>query len=176
MDDRTNTEYQITFNLSNTLLPNNPLGIQMVNLINRENCKENLGLEQVQRNFFMKSRAVKIETGHKTFEVWPGFSFSINIYEAGLFLCANVRAKVLPKHSVLDVLKITYREIEDQAVGRNWDARKRVDEFRREAIKRVAGIQVRTMFNNKTYRVDDVDFRLSPGNFAIFFSVKIYLF
>ena len=120
----------------------------------------------------MKSRAVKIETGHKTFEVWPGFSFSINIYEAGLFLCANVRAKVLPKHSVLDVMKITYREIEDQAAQRHWDYQKRLEEFRREVIKRVAGIQVRTMFNNKTYRVDDVDFRLSPGKLAMSFSHK----
>jgi len=161
-DDRTEVQYTISFNLSNTLLPNNPLGIQMVNLINRDNCKENLGFEQVQRNFFMKSRAVKIETGHKIFEVWPGYSFSINIYEAGMFLCANVRAKVLPKHSVLDVMKITYREITDIAKSRQWSHDKFLEEFRREVIKRVAGIQVRTMFNNKTYRVDDVDFRLNP--------------
>ena len=74
-DDRTEVQYTISFNLSNTLLPNNPLGIQMVNLINRDNCKENLGFEQVQRNFFMKSRAVKIETGHKVsfIEIWNIF-------------------------------------------------------------------------------------------------------
>ena len=77
------------------------------------------------------------------------------------------RAKVLPKHSVLDVMKITYREISDRANASGWYHEKMLEEFRREVIKRVAGIQVRTMFNNKTYRVDDVDFRLSPGK--IFF-------
>ena len=60
-------------------------------------------------------------------------------------------------------MKITYAEIADRAQARGWYHEKILEEFRREVIKRVAGIQVRTMFNNKTYRVDDVDFRLSPG-------------
>jgi len=33
------------------------------------------------------------------------------------------------------------------------------EKFRQEVVRRVAGIQVRTMYNNKTYRVDDIDFR-----------------
>lgn len=31
--------YTIKFTLSNRCIPNNPLGIQVVNLINRQNCK-----------------------------------------------------------------------------------------------------------------------------------------
>ena len=68
-------------------------------------------------------------------------------------------------------MKITYAEIADRAQARGWYHEKILEEFRREVIKRVAGIQVRTMFNNKTYRVDDVDFRLSPG---MILSSKIY--
>ena len=67
-------------------------------------------MEQVQRNFFMKSRAASVESGGKTFEVWPGYTFSINIYEAGLFLVSNVRAKVMPNYTVLDILNATFIE------------------------------------------------------------------
>lgn len=130
LDNTSNTEYTITFTLSNTFIPNNPLGIQVVNLINRQNCKgiqillvayrplmpylENLEMEQVQRNFFMKSRAAQVESGGKTFEVWPGYTFSINIYEAGLFLVSNVRAKVMPNYNVLDILNATYIECQNE--------------------------------------------------------------
>ena len=72
---------------------------------------DNLNFEQIQRNFYMKSRAVRVTSGHKEFEVLPGYSFSINIYEAGLFLCANVKAKVMPKHNVLDVIKVMTHNI-----------------------------------------------------------------
>ena len=115
-------------------------------------------MEQVQRNFFIRDRAATITSGLKKFEVWPGYSFSINIYEAGLFLCSNVRAKVMPLGTVLDVIKVTYMEVKDQ-MGPGVPENRFIEQFRLEVIRRVAGIQVRTMFNNKTYRVDDIAFR-----------------
>ena len=34
--------------------------------------------------------------------------------------------------------------------------------FRKESTKRIIGIQVRTHYNNKTYRIDDIAWDLSP--------------
>lgn len=64
----------------------------------------------------------------------------------------------MPLGTVLDVIKVTYMEVKDQ-MGPCIGESQFIEKFRLEVIRRVAGIQVRTMFNNKTYRVDDIDFR-----------------
>ena len=112
----------------------------------------------------MKNRAVRVTSGHKEFEVLPGYSFSINIYEAGLFLCANVKAKVMPKHNVLDVIKVTHLELSEDPQKQCLPPNIFQEHLRKEVVRRIAGIQVRTMYNNKTYRVDDVDFRYLASN------------
>ena len=99
-------------------------------------------MEQVQRNFYMKSRAAQVESGGKTFEVWPGYTFSINIYEAGLFLVSNVRAKVMPNYNVLDILNATYIECRDKLQSGRCSNISFNELFRTEAIRRVCGIQV----------------------------------
>ena len=56
-------------------------------------------------------------------------------------------------------VKVTHRELREDPRTGKLDQGMFYEKFRQEVVRRVAGIQVRTMYNNKTYRVDDIDFR-----------------
>eukprot|EP01133_Synstelium_polycarpum_P002337 gene2337-2651_t len=79
-------------------------------------------------------------------EVWPGYFTSINHIEKGVSLLADLSSKVVRTDSVLSFIekgfaeRLTDRAVEDSLVGKI----------------------VITKYNNRTYRVASIDFKMNP--------------
>ncbi|KAL3183271.1 hypothetical protein MRX96_000252 [Rhipicephalus microplus] len=125
------------------LAPNNPEVLRLLNTQMRRNL-ERLGFVQINRHFFDKC-AVSAIPQHGL-ELWQGLVTAIGQHETDVMMVTDTVHKVLRRDSVLDIL---------QHVSA-------LKNYREEAIKRIAGCIVMTPYNNKTYRVDDIDWNKNP--------------
>uniref|UniRef100_A0A224YKC6 Aubergine n=1 Tax=Rhipicephalus zambeziensis TaxID=60191 RepID=A0A224YKC6_9ACAR len=125
------------------LAPNNPEVLRLLNTQMRRNL-ERLGFVQINRHFFDKC-AVSAIPQHGL-ELWQGLVTAIGQHETGVMMVTDTVHKVLRRDSVLDML----RHVSTSS------------NYRDEAMKRVAGCIVMTPYNNKTYRVDDIDWSKNP--------------
>nr|XP_017099031.2 LOW QUALITY PROTEIN: protein aubergine [Drosophila bipectinata] len=117
---------------------------QVLNLILRR-AMEGLNLQLVARNFFDPQAKINLE--NYRMELWPGYQTSIRQHENDILLCAEIAHKVMRTDTLYNILSENIRDSDDY----------------QNAFKRnVMGMVVLTDYNNKTYRVDDVDFSSSP--------------
>ncbi|KAH8377461.1 hypothetical protein KR093_005619, partial [Drosophila rubida] len=121
-----------------------PQQLQVLNLILRR-AMEGMNLQMVSRNYF--DPQAKIVLDNYRMELWPGYTTSIRQHESDLLLCAEIAHKVMRTDTLYHILSKNIRESDDYQAA-----------FKREVI----GMVVLTDYNNKTYRVDDVDFASSP--------------
>ncbi|MBZ3880721.1 Piwi-like protein 4 [Sciurus carolinensis] len=85
----------------------------------------------------------------KKLSLWPGFAISVSYFESRLLLSADVSYKVLRNETVLDFMTdLCYR------TG--------VSCFTQTCEKQLIGLIVLTRYNNKTYRIDDIDWSVNP--------------
>jgi aubergine-like protein len=82
-------------------------------------------------------------------ELWPGYMTSIRQHERDILMCTEITHKVMRQDTVLNLLQ----EIKCES-GVDWQ-----DKFKQAVL----GLVVLTDYNNRTYRVDDVDFRVTPA-------------
>ncbi|KAH7946707.1 hypothetical protein HPB52_003764 [Rhipicephalus sanguineus] len=122
------------------LAPNNPEVLRLLNTQMRRNL-ERLGFVQINRHFFDKC-AVSAIPQHGL-ELWQGLVTAIGQHETGVMMVTDT---VLRRDSVLDMLRHVSTSMN----------------YRDEAMKRIAGCIVMTPYNNKTYRVDDIDWNKNP--------------
>ncbi|KAH6929130.1 hypothetical protein HPB50_023840 [Hyalomma asiaticum] len=125
------------------LAPNNPEVLRLLNTQMRRNL-ERLGFIQINRHFFDKC-AVSAIPQHGL-ELWQGLVTAIGQHETGVMMVTDTVHKVLRRDSVLDLLS-------------NLSAS---PNYRAEAMKQVTGCIVMTPYNNKTYRIDDIDWSKNP--------------
>lgn len=83
-------------------------------------------------------------------ELWPGYITSIRQHEQNFLICAEVSHKVMRQETIYEILRTARQDH-----GANWQSA-----FSKEII----GSIVLTKYNNKTYRVDDVDYNSSPSS------------
>jgi aubergine-like protein len=119
--------------------------MQILNLILRK-AMEGLNLQLVGRNFF--DAASKIGIQEFKLELWPGYVTSIRQHEQEILLCCEISHKVMRMVTAMDILK-------NLASNSNAD-------FRTAFAKEMIGATVLTSYNNKTYRVDDIDWNSNP--------------
>ncbi|XP_043281262.1 piwi-like protein Siwi [Venturia canescens] len=119
--------------------------IQFFNIIMRK-CLEYLNLQLVGRNYFDAQNQVEVH--QYKLSLWPGYETSIRQMERDILMCAEITHKVMRQQTLLDILNDCYREHGNQYQER----------FKAQVI----GLTVLTDYNNHTYRVDDVDFDVSP--------------
>lgn len=81
--------------------------------------------------------------------MWPGYFTSIRQHERNILLNADIQFKVMRTDNVYDLLMECYHR------GGN---------FKQVFRDHIIGAIVLTKYNNKTYRIDDVDFGQSPSN------------
>lgn len=98
------------------------------------------------KNLYDPSRAVQIPK-HKL-ELWPGYVTSVSCQDGGFMLQTNVSHKMLRTDTVMDMLVELFRTNQH--------------EFQSEATKQIVGNVVMTRYNNKTYRVDDIQWDSNP--------------
>lgn len=134
---------QVTLKYIGIVSMTDSASLQILNIIMRS-CLEGLKLQLVGRNFF--DAISKLRVSNYNLELWPGYITSIRQHEKDILLCAEITHKVMRTDSVYKIL---------------LECIKRSD-FRDSFLREVMGMTVLTDYNNKTYRVDDVDFDSSP--------------
>ena len=82
-------------------------------------------------------------------ELWPGYITSIRRHEHDILMSVEINYKVMRQETVYDMLMQCRRSLD------NWPG---------NFLKMVLGTTVLTAYNNKTYRIDDVDFDTNPSN------------
>ncbi|GAA6220778.1 piwi-like protein 2 isoform X1 [Lates japonicus] len=138
-------EIQIKIQMTKILPPNSDLCIPFYNVVLRRVMKI-IGLKLVGRNHYDPESAVIL--GKHRLQVWPGYSTCIKRTDGGLFLCVDVSHKVLRNDSVLDVMNMLYQQSKEN--------------FRDECTKELIGSIVITRYNNRTYRIDAIEWNKSP--------------
>lgn len=83
------------------------------------------------------------------FELWPGYTTSIRQHEHHIMMCAEITHKVMRTETIHDIMVRISREDRD---------------FQGAFLQEVLGTTVLTDYNNKTYRIDDVDFSKKPSD------------
>ncbi|XP_030056067.1 piwi-like protein 4 [Microcaecilia unicolor] len=139
---------KITVRLTSQLPSGSPVCIQFFNILFKKILKM-LSMHQVGRNYYSPSDPVQIPQHRLT--LWPGFSVSVMQFENRLMLSADVSHKVLRSETVLDFMTNLYNKIGPQR-------------FVETCLKELLGLVVLTRYNNKTYRIDDMDWSVNPTN------------
>lgn len=137
-------EYIITIKFVGIISMTEWQSLQILNLILRRamGC---LKLQLVGRNFF--DPVAKIELREHGLQLWPGYQTAIRQHEKDILLCAEIAHKVMRMETVYDILTKCTKSCPDYQ-----------EEFRRQVL----GLTVLTDYNNKTYRINDVDFSKNP--------------
>jgi len=115
--------------------------IQFYNTLFRR-IMNTLKMVQMNKNYYNPAEAMMVPQ-HKL-EIWPGYVTAVHEYEGGVMLCLDVSHKVLRTSTAADLLKDVYRKDSTNMVA--------------NSKKALLGAVVLTRYNNKCYRVDDVDF------------------
>jgi len=105
-------------------------------------------MKQIDRNYYDMSHRIEIQ--NYGLQLINGFSTAIACYENKLLLCCEVTNKLLHKRTVFDLMADIYRNSRDDA------------SFREECNKQIIGRVIMTKYNNKTYRVDDINWEETP--------------
>ncbi|XP_071428127.1 piwi-like protein 1 [Pithys albifrons albifrons] len=143
---RNGEDVKITVTLTNELPPTSPTCLQFYNIIFRRLLKM-MNLQQIGRNYYNPCDPVSIPN-HRLM-VWPGFTSSILQYEESIMLCADVSHKVLRGETVLDFMHSLYSQVGEER-------------FKDTCAKELIGLIVLTRYNNRTYRIDDINWDNNP--------------
>ncbi|XP_063905421.1 piwi-like protein Siwi [Zophobas morio] len=118
--------------------------LQVFNIIIRK-CLALMGLQLIGRNYFMPD--AKIVLSEHKIQLWPGYFTSMRQHESDILLNVDLQFKHMRTDNVYDLLL--------ECQGPN---------ARREFTSRIIGGVVLTYYNNKTYKIDDVDFQSTPAS------------
>ncbi|NXG80612.1 PIWL1 protein, partial [Baryphthengus martii] len=143
---RNGEDVKITITLTNELPPSSPTCLQFYNIIFRRLLKM-LNLQQIGRNYYNPDDPISIPN-HRLM-VWPGFTSSILQYEESVMLCVDVSHKVLRSETVLDFIYSLYYQVGEER-------------FKEACAKELIGLVVLTKYNNRTYRIDDINWNANP--------------
>lgn len=83
-------------------------------------------------------------------QLWPGYSTSIRQHEANLLMNSEIKFKLMRDETLLDIMIRCHNDNRQ-----NWQ-----EAFTREIL----GSIVLTRYNNKTYKITDVDYTLTPSS------------
>ncbi|XP_073413168.1 piwi-like protein 1 isoform X2 [Dendrobates tinctorius] len=137
---------KITITLTNELPPTSPTCFHFYNIIFRRFLKM-MNMKQIGRNYYNPNDVTEVRA-HKL-SVWQGFTTSILQYETSIMLCIDVSHKVLRSETVLDVMYNLHSKLGAHA-------------FYDVCSKELIGQIVLTKYNNRTYRIDDIDWDFTP--------------
>ncbi|XP_077135126.1 piwi-like protein 1 [Ranitomeya variabilis] len=145
---RNGENVRITITLTNELPPTSPTCFHFYNIIFRRLLKI-MDLKQIGRNYYNPSDATEVRA-HRL-SIWPGFSTSILQYESSIMLSIDVSHKVLRNETVHDIMSSLYSSCGPQR-------------FQDACCKELIGQIVLTKYNNKTYRIDEIAWNMTPAS------------
>ncbi|KAL0280141.1 UNVERIFIED_CONTAM: hypothetical protein PYX00_001523 [Menopon gallinae] len=124
----------------------NVVYLQVFNILVRR-ALSNLNLQLVNRDYYDASAAIKLQKFNM--ELWPGYVTSIRQGEDSILMCSEISHKVMRLDTALDLLSDCYKQSQS---------------YRQTFQQMIIGQIVLTDYNNKTYRIDDVDFSTNPAS------------
>uniref|UniRef100_A0A1B6DVK7 Piwi domain-containing protein n=1 Tax=Clastoptera arizonana TaxID=38151 RepID=A0A1B6DVK7_9HEMI len=136
---------KITVKLVGDLMMGDGHYLQVYNILMRQ-CLKNLKLQLIGRDHY--DAAAKSSYDDLKLEVWPGYKTSIRQHDPSILMCAEITHKIVRKENAYELYT---KHI-------NYDPSKYKDTFTNEIL----GSVILTCYNNKTYRIDDIDFNNSP--------------
>ena len=116
-----------------------------------------LHLEQIGKGYFSPKNAKTLE-GHDI-SVWPGFISGLKMTEYGVIINVDVSHRVLRNETVLQRM-VALKSLNNGGV----DESGKTENSRQTLFTNIVGKIVMTKYNQKTYRVSDIDFSASPEN------------
>ncbi|KAK4808217.1 hypothetical protein QYF61_006802 [Mycteria americana] len=152
-------EITITIQITKVLEPSSDLCIPFYNVVFRRVMRI-LDMKLVRRNFFEPAQATVLQHYRwvldtvssrccpSALQIWPGYSVSIRKKDGGLFLLVDAIHKVIRSDSVLNFMHTIYKQS--------------LSSFQDECTKQLVGSVVITRYNNRTYRIDDIDWNKTP--------------
>lgn len=144
-ETRDNTVYTIKMLFTKIVQMSEQESLQVLNLIQRRNLA-GLHLQPVGRNYYDPQNM--IDLSRFRIQLWPGYDTSVRYHDGGVLLNCDIVHKVMRTDTVYDLM----RDIK----------RTNSQDFANTFRQKVLGITVLTGYNDKTYRIDDVDFNLTP--------------
>ncbi|XP_072917852.1 piwi-like protein 2 [Hemitrygon akajei] len=138
-------EVDIKIQMTKVLQPNSDLCIPYYNVVLKRALRI-LELKLIGRNFFDPTNASFLP--QYRLQIWPGYAASIRKTDAGLMLLIDLTHKVIRNDSVIDVLHVIYE--------------KSSENFQDVCLKQLVGSTIMTKYNNRTYRIDDIDWDKTP--------------
>ncbi|OXA44828.1 Protein aubergine [Folsomia candida] len=142
--DSDKSKVEMTIHLVATLTPTDVMYLQVFNILMRK-CLEFMELEELGRHFYDRHKAIVINA-HRL-ELWPGYKTSIRNHEYDILLGVELTHKVIRRDTCLHVM--------DSLIAARGD-------FRENVKRELIGCIVMTHYNRKTYRVDDIDWDMTP--------------
>jgi len=138
---------QIKIKRVTEIVPTSPQFVHLFNLVFRR-CLKLYGMQQIDRGYFdMKNR---IHIPAYNLELINGLSTSIASYENRLLLCAELTHKLLHKNTIFDLM------------NQIWNSVSTNEEFKSACTSELVGRIIMTTYNNKTYKIDDIDWESNP--------------
>ncbi|RWS06115.1 piwi-like protein 1 [Dinothrombium tinctorium] len=124
-------------------------GVEMVRVYNTQMRKFlSKYLKMIQIRQFLYSPQQKINIQQHNISVWPGTLTAINHHFGGVLLCCDPIFKVVRTDNALDFLKKVRNEYKEN--------------FKDEALKQLVSSVIMTSYNNRTYRIDDIEWKAKP--------------
>ena len=117
--------------------------VQFMNILLRT-CMDELKLAQLGRNYYDPNAASLLR--EYNLELWPGYITTIKQQESDMMLCCELSTKVLRTDTCYDQFKVAAK-----------------GDLKRNITRILLGNIVITRYNNKTYKIDDIDFNDNPG-------------
>uniref|UniRef100_A0A8C4V708 Piwi-like protein 2 n=1 Tax=Falco tinnunculus TaxID=100819 RepID=A0A8C4V708_FALTI len=146
-------EITITIQITKVLEPSSDLCVPFYNVVFRRVMRI-LDMKPIGRNFFEPDQATVLQ--RYRLQIWPGYSVSIRKKDGGLFLLVDTIHKVIHSDSILNVMHTIYRQS--------------LNSFQEECFKQLVGSVVITRYNNRTYRINDIDWNKTPRDSFTLFS------
>lgn len=148
--DRDGNAYAMTIKWTSIVEMTTKESLQVLNVILRRSM-DGLHLQLINRNLY--DAANKIDIREHNIQLWPGYQTSIRQHEQDLMVCTDLISKVMRTDTVYGLIKNSFT--------RN---RQNLDNFQEEVMTQVLGLTVLTDYNNRTYRIDDIDFTTNPSS------------
>ncbi|XP_063230017.1 piwi-like protein Siwi [Bacillus rossius redtenbacheri] len=142
----TDAQVRITIRLVGEVDSTDYQYLQVFNILMRK-CLRALKLQLVGRNYF--DAQAKVAVNEYKLELWPGYVTSIRQHEQSILMCAEITHKVMRQDTALGLLQ--------ECLARSNR------EYKELFMKAITGSIVLTDYNNRTYRIDDVDWQATPA-------------
>ncbi|KAK4016032.1 hypothetical protein OUZ56_030995 [Daphnia magna] len=141
------SDVKITFRLVGEIQKDDPVYSAVMNLILRR-CMAMLNLVMIRRNYY--DAVAREDVVGYPITIWPGYLTAIQHHEKEYLLNVEIVHKFLRRDTALDVMDKIRRDTRDDLQAR----------IKAELVGKI----VMTGYNNKTYRIDDVDFEKNASS------------